>query len=408
MPEDQLSRSEGQGQHKTWVEIDVAALRTNLRCVREVIGPHREIVLVVKSDAYGHGAVTVAAVAAEAGVRHFAVVTIDEAVALRRAGVESEILLLHPPLDYEIPAAIQWHLTPTISDENTAGHLNRLAGHKPLPVHIEINTGLNRLGLDWRSAVETVSRIAALPHLRVTGIFTHFRAAYSEGAESVRRQMGRFQTVCEGLTARGIDVGFRHVASSLAVVFHPDTCLDGIRPGMIVYGGMSIPDSAPNGNGGETPPRALAGIRPVMAVRTRILHVLAVTTGEWVHYGETYQASRPMRVAVLPIGYGMGYPRHLSNNGEVLICGQRAPIVGVIGMDMTIVDIGSLAVSVGDVATVVGQDGAEEITVIELAKRAGTIPYEITCRLGNALQRVVTGTGAGEPGRRPVRRAAVP
>lgn len=389
MSEHQSDEEQAERHLKTWVEIDTATLRANLRCLREVIGPHREIVLVVKSDGYGHGAATVAAVARAEGVRHFAVVTIAEAIALRRSGIDDEILLLHPPLDFEVPAAIQWHLTPTISNEATAENLNQLAEHEPLPVHVEINTGLNRLGLDWQCAAESISRIATLPHLRITGIFTHFRAAYSEGAESVRSQMERFQAVLDDLQVRRIDPGFRHVASSLGIVFHPETCLDGIRPGMIVYGGMEIPESAPNGNGVEAPPRALAGIRPVMAVRTRVLHVLNVAAGEWIHYGETYRAERPMRVAVLPIGYGMGYPRHLSNNGQVLIYGQRVPIVGVIGMDMTVVAIGSLPVAIGDVATIIGCDGKEEIAVTELAERAGTIPYEITCRLGNALPRVV-------------------
>ncbi|MEW5701645.1 MAG: alanine racemase [Candidatus Zixiibacteriota bacterium] len=403
-----MNKQRNEAPQKTWVEIDVATLRTNLRCLHEVIGPHREMVLIVKSDAYGHGAVTVAAVAAAEGVRHFAVAAVAEAAALRNAGITHEIVLLHPPLEFEVPATIELALTPTLSDESTAMNLNRLAGHRPLPVHVEINTGLNRLGFDWQTAVDAVSRITTLPHLRITGIFTHFRAAHSEGAESVRRQMERFQSVLDGLKARRIDVGFRHVASSLAVVYHPETCLDGIRPGMIVYGGMSIPKPSLESEGDETPPRALAGIRPVMSVRTRVLHVLDVRAGEWVHYGDAYQAERPMRVAVLPIGYGMGYSRHFSNNGWVLIRGRRVPVVGVVGMDMTMVEVGKIPVAIGDVVTLLGRDGPDEITAVELAEWVGTIPYEITCRLGNALPRIVTGMETGQPKNHVFKHAPVP
>ncbi|MBI3872498.1 MAG: alanine racemase, partial [candidate division Zixibacteria bacterium] len=297
----------------------------------------------------------------------------------------------HPPLDFEVPAVIQWRLSPTVSDEATAQILSRNAQGATVPVHVEINTGLNRLGLDWQQASDVIARIAALPGPRIAGVFTHFRAAFSEGDGSVRQQMERFDRVMADLAARGIEPGLRHAASSIAMAFYPDTYLDGVRPGMMVYGGMKPVEPA------HATPSSLLALRPVMAARTRIIHVKSVAAGEWIHYGETFQAQRPMRAAVLPIGYGMGYSRHLSNNGEVLIGGRRVPIVGVIGMDMTVVDVTSLpSVAVGDVATVLGRDGGDEITAVELAERIGTISYEITCRLGNALPRYVVGESVAE------------
>jgi alanine racemase len=365
--------------HRTYAAIDTSALRSNLRILQKAVGPGRVVILVVKSDAYGHGAGTVAAIAAEEGISHFAVASVDEGIQLRRADVTGEILLLHPPSEFDFPAVSEWKLTPSISSEEDARLYSHLAGSRTLSIHIELNTGLSRLGLDWRTATESIGRIAALPKLKISGIYTHYRAHYSPVGDAIQEQSERFKHVLDGLQKLGIDPGLRHAASSYPAAYHHRTTLfDGIRVGIIAYGAL------------EPLPQPVTGILPVMSVRSCVMLIRPVNAGEWVHYGDGFQAKRDMTIAVIPVGYGMGYTRHLSNSGEMIINGQRCPIVGVVGMDMTMLDVSALpGLKVGDPVTVLGRDGKDEITALDIAKKTGTIAYEIICRLGNGLPRYV-------------------
>lgn len=376
---------------KTWVEINTDTLRSNLRLLRDAIGTERSIVLIVKSDAYGHGAETVASHAFELGVRHFGVANLDEGIALRRAHIGGEIILLHPPMEFEIDQALSAELSPTISSFETAAMVSAHAMRSSVGVHIEVNTGVNRLGLDFETAAETIARIAALPHITINGVFTHFRATDSRDTESIQTQLNRFESIINAPRLKGVSLGLCHAASSHAITHFPNAYLKGIRPGMIVYTGCNGGSSATSRPGGsQTEP--LLQMSGVMSVYSRVLHTRRVKEGEWIHYGEMYRAPRTMNVAIVPIGYGMGFPRSLSNKAEVLLHGQRAPIVGAVGMDMTIVDTGQIpSVRQGDIVTILGRDAEDRITAGELADRAGTIPYEIVCRLGNALPRYAIG-----------------
>lgn len=386
--------------NKTWVEIDASVLRANLRRLRVAAGPGRSIILVVKSDGYGHGAETVVRIAAEEGIHRFAVASVDEGIDLRCSEIEDDILLLHPPLEFEMPAISEWDLIPTISHEETAHALDECFDGEPRAVHVEINTGVSRLGFEWTVAADAIARIASLPNLKLGGVFTHFRNGTTEDAALVRQQMERFDDATGELKTRGVECGLRHAASSYPMAFHPDTYCEAVRPGLIAYGAMNV-------SGAAVP--ILTQIEPVMSVRTRILHIRTVRAGEWISYGATFQAPRDMSVAVLPIGYGMGYHRQMSNRAWVLINGHRAPIVGVIGMDMTIVDLSGVGdVSIGGVATVLGRDGQETITAEDLARCAGTIAYEITCALGNSLPRCVMNQETESPVTVEVKRVAVP
>jgi alanine racemase len=374
--------------YKTWVEIDTGILRSNIRLLREAVGPDCQTILVVKSDAYGHGAHTVATVATAEGIARFAVASVAEGVALRKMEIPGEIVVLHPLLDFEIDAALRERLSPTVSDFEMA---RALSGHAKgtLDIHVEVNTGINRLGFDWIEAGAEIARIAALPNLRISGVFTHFRASRDGDSTSVETQMDRFDKVLKDLRDRNVAIGLVHAASSHAVARFRSSHLEGVRPGMIVYAGVG----GPSASGTEAAIPVLSPLTRMGGVMTaccRVLMTRTVRKGEWIHYGDSFRAAKDMEVAVLPIGYGMGYPRSLSNNADVLLAGHRAPVVGVIGMDMTIVAIDGIPkIKAGDLATVLGVDGDETITVHELAHRAGTIPYEIVCRLGNALPRVV-------------------
>lgn len=385
---------------KTWVEINTDTLRSNLRLLQETIGADRSIVLIVKSDAYGHSAETVTAHAFDLGVRHFGVANLGEGIALRRAGIGGEIMLLHPPMEFEIDRALEIELSPTISSFETAHMVSAHAMRHAVGVHIEINTGVNRLGLDYETAAETIARIAALPKIKINGVFTHFRATDSKDTQSIQAQLDRFESIINDSRLKGISLGLCHAASSHAVTHFPHTYLQGVRPGIIVYTGCNGTPviSSAKGAGKPDPLLQMSG---VMSVYSRVLHTRRVNEGEWIHYGEMYRAPRAMNVAVVPIGYGMGFPRALSNKAEVLIHGHRAPVLGAVGMDMTIVATDEIpSVRQGDLVTILGQDGAERVTANELAERAATIPYEIVCRLGNALPRYAVGeksvTRAGE------------
>ncbi len=373
--------------HKTWVEIDADSLRHNIRSIRAAIGEARGIVLVVKSDAYGHGAQSVAGIALGEGVDRFAVAAVAEGAELRQAGITGEILLLHPPLDFEVEACIQAGLSPTVSSIANARLISDQADPGTVGVHVEINTGINRLGLDWQTAASEVQQIASLPHIEIRGVFTHFRGIDPSDSSSIDQQLQRFEKVVQEVRDAGIEPGLIHAASSHALSRFTQSHLGAVRPGMIVYSGLD-PKSpiSESTNGAATYIQSMTG---VMSVYSHVLHCRHVEAGEWVHYGETFQAKRPMNVAVVPIGYGMGYSRHFSNNAEMLIHGRRVPIVGVVGMDMTVVDVGNIPeVAVGNRVTIMGRDGTEYISAFELAERSGTIPYEVVCRLGNGLPRV--------------------
>ncbi len=362
---------------KFWVEIDIAALRRNIRRVQKHIGGGRRILFVVKSDGYGHGAVEVTRAALAEGIDTFGVATLAEGLALRRAGISEDIVLLQPSLDYELEEVVNDGLQPSISDLATAQRLSRLALGRQVRVHIELNTGMNRMGFNPQTAVDSITQIAVLPDIYLAGMFTHFRPTGSAANGEIEKQLRLFNSVVAELTGAGINIPSMHAASSLSVLHYPESFFDTVRPGLLLYGGF-------NGNLPPDGPQT----EPVMSCHCRILHTRQVQKGEWVHYGNTFQAPAPMTVAIIAAGYGAGYPQALSNVGEILIAGVRARICGVVGMDMTIVDVSTQPTcSRSDVVTLLGRDGEDEISVKELADKSHTIPYEIICRLGRNLPR---------------------
>lgn len=363
---------------KFWVDIDIAALRRNVRQVQKHIGAGRRILFVVKSDGYGHGAVEVTRAALAEGINTFGVATLAEGLALRRAGISEDIVLLQPSLDYELEEVINAGLQPSLSDLITARRLSELALGNPVCVHIELNTGMNRMGFSPQAATADIPKIVALPDIHLAGIFTHFRPTNLLANGEIKKQLRLFNSVVEKLHAAGIHPPSLHAASSLSILHFPEAYFDTVRPGLLLYGGF-------NGNLPADGPQT----EPVMSCHCRILHTRHVKKGEWIHYGDTFQATAPMTVAIIAAGYGAGYPKTLSNAGEVLIGGRRAKICGVVGMDMTIVDVTAVpSCSRGDVVTLLGRDSGDEITVKELAEKSQTIPYEIICRLGRNLPRI--------------------
>ena len=362
----------------TVAEIDLGAVQRNLVRVRRAIGSGVRVFGVVKADAYGHGAVPVAR-ALEPLCNALAVSLVEEGLELRAAGIRAPILVLGAYYHRHQDEVLAERLTPVIYDR---GELEKFAAaaarrNRPAEVHLKIDTGMSRLGLAPGELDAALLRLAALPSLRLSGLCTHFASADLADPTPTATQL---EALRQGL-ARAAALGFQglvnHAANSAAAIRFPEARLDAVRPGLALYGAM--PSDIVR----------LAELEAALALRTRVMAVREVAAGTGVSYGGTWRAERPSRIATLPIGYADGYPRHV-RGAEVLLGGRRVPIVGVVCMDMLMIDVTDLPASALDgPVTLIGRDGGEEITVDELARWAGTINYEILCGISKRVPRVL-------------------
>lgn len=351
----------------TRAEIDLDAVAGNVRYFTEVAGAGAGVMAVVKANAYGHGAIMVARAAVAAGARWLAVATVEEGLQLRAAGLVAPILVLAPSHPDEAPAAVRADLTLAVADLNVAAAVAAAARDEPASVHVEVDTGLNRYGTPYGAAPDLIARIAALPGLRLGGVYTHFATADEADRAFHDSQQARFTAVLDALARAGIVVPIVHQDNSAASLTGPGPRATLIRPGVALYG-MSPSSDVP----------APSGLRPVLALRTRVARLLDLAPGDSVSYGRTFIADRPLRAALVPLGYADGYRRSLSGRGQMLLGGQRATVLGRVCMDQTVVAVPEgVAVAVGDEVTVIGGQGDQCITADELAALAGTIPYEI-------------------------------
>ncbi len=371
----------------TWVEIDLDALVDNIREVRARTGDDLGVLLVVKADAYGHGAVEVARIAVANGIDVLGVATLHEGIELRQAGVDAPVLILSPPMENETAAIIEYDLSCTIPSLAIARALSRACVDrgKRGTVHVEIDTGMGRSGVLLEEAVPFITAVAKLPELFLEGVFTHFPSSDAD-PEFTRGQVESFRSLLDTLERKGIAVPLRHAANSGAVLEVPDSLerpLNMVRPGLMVYG------LSPGGAGAHE-----GALRPVMSFKSRIAQVRDLPAGHPVSYGRTYVAAGDMRVAVVPVGYGHGYGWRLSNRGEVLIRGRKAPIIGRVTMDVTMVDLEGIGdAAVGDEVVLFGRQGDAEISVDEVARGEGTINYEVICGIGKRVARVYVRSG---------------
>ncbi len=365
----------------THAEIDLSAIAANVALACRLAGPETRVMAVVKADAYGHGAVPVAKVALAAGAAWLGVAIPEEAVPLRAAGITARILVLGPIAPEQADLVAAHDLDQCVSDQGQAEALDRAARARGrvLALHLKVDTGMGRVGLRPHEVRAVAEKIWALPSVQLAGLMTHFAEAEAEEPDFAREQLARFAEVARDLAAAGIPAPLRHAANSAALLFLPEARLDLVRPGIMLYG------YHPRGpRGGPEPP-----LRPALRLRTAISQIRDVTQGESVSYGRTFVAPRGLRVATLPVGYADGCGRLLSNRGQVLIRGQRVPIVGRVCMDMTMVDVSGLPdVRVGDEAVLIGRQGTDEITADEVAALQGTISYEVLCRIGPRVPRV--------------------
>jgi alanine racemase len=371
----------------TWVEIDLDALAHNISEVRSRIGAGQRMLLVVKADAYGHGAVEVSRAAVAAGVDMLGVATLQEGIELRQAGIAAQVLILSPPMENETRDIIEYDLACSVPSLGIARALSRVCVDrgKTGSVHVEVDTGMGRSGVGLDEALPFVTAVGKLPSLSLDGIYTHFPAS-DDDAGFTRQQVSQFVRLLARLDRKGIAVPLRHAANSGAVLGVEESFaspLNMVRPGIMVYGlspsGMSPGD---------------AELVPVMTFKSRIAQIRELPEGHPVSYGMTFRTPGPMRVAVIPVGYGHGYSWRLSNAGEVLVRGRRAPIVGRVTMDVTLVDVDGLSdARVGDEVVLFGRQEDGEITVDEVAARVGTINYEIICGIGKRVTRAYLRSG---------------
>lgn len=369
----------------TYAEVNLGAIRANLGALRTLLAPGVKVLGVVKADAYGHGMVPVARALESAGVDMLGIVMVEEGVRLREAGIALPILMMGTIPEDEIEALVAHDLRPTVGDPGAPG-LERLDGAaraagKRVAVHLKVDTGMNRLGVRSEEAVALAERILGRPSLLLEGLYTHFACADTPGDRATREQLKRFQAVLAELGRRGVQVATIHAANSSALATMPETHFDMVRPGLALYGALAC--RAPDG----------LDLRPALALRSRVAHLKRVPRGEGVSYGHTWRARRDSVVGLLPIGYGDGYPRALSNKGRVRLGeGPQAPLCPVVGhicMDATIVDLTDVPdARVGLEATLIEADAQSPINVTAVARRAGTIPYEILTGLTSRVPRV--------------------
>ncbi len=367
---------------RTWAEIHLAHLEHNYRALRGMLPRGCRFLGVVKANAYGHGAVTVAKRLEALGCEYLAVACLDEAVQLRRADITAPILILGSTFPEFAGELLRYDLTQTVQDAETARALSAaaVAVDKPLKIHIKVDTGMSRLGFlcdepSMAASVEQIAQVCALPGLRAEGIFTHFANADAD-EEYTMCQFTRFMQVLDALAERAVTFEIRHCAASAAVLNYPCTHLDMVRPGIALYG--HYPDPSCEGLDGP-------GLLPVMTVKTRVIAVRSMPAGTKVSYGGTHTLARDSRVAVLPMGYADGLERLLSNRCAMLVQGKRVPVLGRVCMDLCMVDVTDLPeVSPGDEVIVFGP----ELPLEEKADTIGTIQYELLCGIAPRVPRV--------------------
>jgi alanine racemase len=366
--------------HLTWVEVDLDAIAHNARGLKACAGEGTELMAVVKANAYGHGAVPVARTALENGASRLAVNRVLEGVALRQAGLTAPILILGYSLPGEAETIVRWDLTPTVTTVEGALALSAMSDRqgKVIPIHVKVDTGMGRFGLLPDEVVAFVRRIAELPGLKLEGLFTHFAVADSADKTYTRRQFDLYMGVVGQLEAAGFAVPLRHVANSAATLDLPEMHLDMVRCGIALYGLRPSDDVEP-----------AIPLKPAMALKSRVARVRTLPPGASISYGCTYTTTRPTPVALVPVGYGDGCHRILSNKGSVLIGGKRAPIVGRVCMDQFVADVTDIeGVRQDDEVVVLGRQGAEEISAEEVAALAGTINYEVVTSILPRVTRV--------------------
>ncbi len=372
--------------YRCWAEVDLSALQGNLAWIRHRSGKGVKIITVVKADAYGHGLKQIAALLMQSGTDIFGVANLTEAQAIRSVGRGWPVLMLGACLPDEVEIAVRDDVMPTISSlaEARAFEMAAARQNKFALVHVKIDTGMGRLGAPASAAVELLAQMMTLPHLHVSGIYTHYSSAEDDRKFS-SAQRKRFESVVRELRARKLLPPLVHANNSAALLHEPRSSDNVVRPGLLVYGimppGMRRVDASVRKH-----------LHAVLSFHCRVSFVKEIAKGTPLSYGRTFVAPKPLRIATLTAGYGDGYPRAASNRAEVLIRGKRCRVLGRVTMDQTLVDVSVIeSVASGDEVVFIGRQGREEITASELAAACGTVPWEVLTNITYRVPRVYRG-----------------
>jgi len=371
---------------RAWVEVDCGAIAHNVRALRRVLGAC-ELLAVVKADAYGHGAVTVARAALAAGASWLAVATVPEGAELRAAGIDAPILLLGAVnTAAEAIAVRQWQLEPTLCTAQQAqAFAAALAGATdPLPVHLKLDTGMSRLGTLWTEAVEFARGVAQLPELAIASVYSHLATADDPDPRTMHLQHQRYRDAIAAIRAAGIEPPRLHLANSAATLSgDPSLHYDMVRVGLALYGlfpGEHLRGTVP--------------LRPALQVKARVTQVKTIPAGAGVSYGHRFVAPQPTRIAVVGIGYADGVPRNLSGQLQAIARGRKVPQLGAVTMDQIIFDVSTVPeIAAGETVVLLGSAGGETISADDWAEQLGTISWEILCGFRHRLPRVPIAAG---------------
>lgn len=372
-----------------WAEIDLGAVAANVSGLRRITQQDAVVMAVVKADGYGHGAIEVAQTALKNGAEQLGVARTHEGVALREAGIDAPILVFGHTAPADAGLLWRYDLAQSVSSVQTAERLAEAARQagEVISIHVKVDTGMGRLGLlpdcgrpgSGPGPVEEVIAIDRLTGIIVDGVFTHFAAADSADKTFARFQFDLFMTFLDRLRRSGFEPRLRHAANSGAIIDMPETHLDLVRPGISLYGLYPSPEVDRN----------RITLTPAMTLKSRIVHLKSVPAGFQVSYGMTYETQAPTRIATVPIGYADGIQRRLSNNGWMLVGGRRAPIVGRVCMDLTMLDVGEIDdVAPGDEVVVMGRQGEAILSADDMAGLLGTINYEVVFTNRDRIPRV--------------------
>ena len=370
-------------EHPTAACVHLDRLLHNLGGMERRLKGRCEIMAVVKADAYGHGIGPVSRCLESAGVRHFGVAFIEEGVRLRQSGIRGSILVMGGFMPGQVPDLIRFSLTPVLFHPDHLAWLAAAGGPsaEPLPVHLKVDTGMGRLGLAPGEVTAFAKKVRDLQGFRLEGLMSHFSDEDLSASELAREQIKRFTRVRDDLAREGLSVRWLHMANSGAILSLEAAWWNLVRPGIALYG--------------YAPARTLDGVlplEPVLTLKSRIAHLRRVPAGTPVSYGQTFITRRESLLAVIPVGYADGYPRSLSNRGEALVGGKRAPILGRVCMDLVVLDVTEVdGCRLTDEVVLLGRQGKETISAVDLAERAGTIPYEILTSIGERIPRIYSG-----------------
>ena len=363
----------------TFAEIDLAAIAHNIQAIKKRVHP-AQVMAVVKAEAYGHGAIPVSKVALESGATYLGVALVEEGIELRNQGFLEPILVFSGAYEDQLIDFFKYDLEVTVYTEEIANSLSELAKRfqKPIRVHIKVDTGMGRVGVGWNKAIDFIEYLGNLYGIEAKGLYTHFATSDEKDKSYASLQFDRFKKIIDVLAQKNIHIPLKHASNSGAILDMPDTYLDMVRPGVMMYGYYPSNETTES-----------VTIKPAMTLKSRVIFIKQVPKNFSVSYGRKFVTSKPTRIATIPLGYADGYNRLLTNKTQVTIRGKKFPLVGRVCMDLVMVDIGmENNIQIGDEVILFGRQQENAFTVNEICQLLDTIPYEVTCWISKRVPRV--------------------